>query len=138
MDIFTKEHRSQVMRAIRSKNTRPELAIRSALHRSGFRFRLHRKELPGNPDIVLGGRRIALQIRGCYWHGHTCSDGHIPKSNKGYWALKLSKNKERDKRNDRKLRRLGWRVMVVWECSCEARKLEKTVCRIVKWIDRRD
>lgn len=113
--------RSENMRRIRSKNTAPELIVRSLLHRNGLRFVLHDKRLPGAPDIVLPKLRLAIQVRGCFWHGHSCVDGHIPKSRIEYWKPKLLGNKRRDARNDRQLRRLGWRLMVIWECQCASR-----------------
>ena len=115
-DVFSSEKRSEVMRAIRAKNTKPELVLRRALHRLGFRFRLHDSTLAGKPDIVLPKYRTLIQVRGCFWHGHTCSDGHIPKSRLDYWSPKIGNNKLRDRKNDSRNRRLGWSVLVVWEC----------------------
>jgi DNA mismatch endonuclease (patch repair protein) len=108
--------RSAMMSRIRSKDTKPEMLVRKALHRLGFRFRLHIRDLPGSPDIVLPKHRVIIQVKGCFWHGHTCRDGRLPKSNRGYWVPKLLRNKERDISNERKLRRLGWSVHALWEC----------------------
>jgi len=108
--------RSANMARIRSRNTKPEIAVRRALHRLGFRFRIHVPYLPGRPDIVLPKYGKVVQIKGCFWHGHTCPDGRLPKSNRAYWIPKLTRNKLRDKSNDRKLRRLGWSVSNLWEC----------------------
>ena len=104
------------MSRIRSKDTKPEMLVRKALHRLGFRFRLHLRGLPGRPDIVLPKHRTIIQVKGCFWHGHTCRDGRLPKSNRAYWVPKLLKNRERDRSNERKLRRLGWSVRNLWEC----------------------
>jgi len=129
-DVFSTEKRSLVMSAIRSKNTKPEMAIRSELHRLGYRYRLHVKNLPGKPDLVFPKYSTAIQIRGCFWHGHSCSDGHLPKSRQDYWFPKLEKNKNRDRQNDAKLRRLNWSLMVVWECQCTPLNLPSTIKRI--------
>jgi DNA mismatch endonuclease (patch repair protein) len=108
--------RSVMMSRIRSKDTKPEMLVRKALHRLGFRFRLHGRDLPGRPDIVLPKYQVIIQVKGCFWHGHTCIDGRMPKSNREYWVPKLLRNKERDISNDRKLRRMGWSVRNLWEC----------------------
>jgi DNA mismatch endonuclease (patch repair protein) len=108
--------RSAMMSRIRSKDTKPEMLVRKALHRLGFRFRLHVRDLPGRPDIVLPKYRIIIQVKGCFWHGHTCRDGRFPKSNREYWVPKLLRNKERDISNERKLRRMSWSVRTLWEC----------------------
>ena len=117
-DVFSSEKRSQIMRQVRSADTRPELVVRSALHRLGFRFRLHDRNLPGTPDIVLPKYRTVIQVRGCFWHLHECARRRLPKSRKRYWLPKLEANKRRDARNDRRLRRMGWKVITVWECRC--------------------
>lgn len=109
--------RSANMARIRSKNTKPELLVRQALHGLGFRFRLHVAELPGHPDIVLPRHRTIIEVRGCFWHGHTCIDGRLPKSNQDYWVPKLRRNRTRDSTNTRKLRQLGWSVRSLWECQ---------------------
>jgi len=118
-DVFTPAKRSQVMGKIRSKDTKPEMRLRRRLHSHGFRYRLHDQKLPGKPDVVLPKLRTVIQVRGCFWHGHTCLDGHIPKSNQGYWKSKLIQNKFRDQQADSALNKLGWRVLVVWECEVE-------------------
>src|SRR3984957_8839012 len=106
------------MRQIRSKNSGPEIALRSLVHRLGYRFRLHRKDLPGNPDLVFPGRRKVIFVHGCFWHGHTdCRDGHTPKSNTGYWSPKLEKNIRRDQTNRKALETDGWHVLTIWECE---------------------
>lgn len=112
----TAAERSAIMSRIRSQDTKPEMIVRKALHRLGFRFRLHLRGLPGHPDIVLPKYWTIIQVKGCFWHGHTCRDGRLPKSNREYWVPKLLRNKQRDISNDRKLRRLGWSVRNLWEC----------------------
>lgn len=122
MDTITREHRSALMSRIRSKNTAPELAVRSILHRLGYRFRLHRKDLPGTPDVVLPRHRKIVLVHGCFWHGHTCQLASKPKSNKGYWSPKIAGNQARDTRNRKVLEAAGWTVLELWEC--DIRKLE--------------
>lgn len=104
------------MSKIRSKDTRPELFVRRTLHSAGCRFRLHVRELPGCPDIVLRRHRTIIQVKGCFWHGHSCLKGRTPRTNLHYWLPKLKHNKLRDLVNERKLRRMGWRVRTFWEC----------------------
>jgi len=106
------------MARIRSTDTTPELAVRRVLHRMGYRFRLHVAELPGRPDIVLPKHKAAVLVHGCFWHGHRCKDGRRPKSNTRYWNRKLDRNKKRDRRNIRLLRRAGWKAVVIWACQC--------------------
>jgi len=113
-DTFSRAKRSEVMARIRSKDTQPELAVRRALHRLGHRFRLHVMSLPGRPDIVLTKHRTIIQVKGCFWHGHSCLGGRIPPGR--YWHAKLARNRARDQRNERRLRALGWHVRTVWEC----------------------
>lgn len=107
-----------MMAAIRGKDTKPEVIVRSFLHRLGFRFRLHGRDLPGRPDIVLPKYRTVVEVRGCFWHRHEgCPFAYTPKSNREFWESKLNGNRERDRRNLRELARLGWRVIEVWECE---------------------
>ncbi|MDP1729721.1 MAG: very short patch repair endonuclease [Devosia sp.] len=119
MDMFTPERRSQIMSSIRSKDTKPELVVRRILFAMGKRYRLHRKDLPGRPDIVFGPLRRIVMVHGCFWHGHTCRRGHRPKSNNGYWNLKIERNIERDRERMRQLQELGWSTLVVWECETQ-------------------
>jgi len=106
------------MRRVRSRDTSPELRVRRALHAMGFRFRLHRKDLPGCPDITLPRHRCIVMVHGCFWHGHDCPAGcKRPSSNAAYWNNKLDRNRLRDARNIAKLESMGWRVLVVWECE---------------------
>mgnify|MGYP000078050448 CR=1 FL=1 len=114
------------MQSIRKTNTKPEVRVRSTLHRMGYRFRLHRRQLPGAPDIVLPRYRTVVLVHGCFWHQHDCKLGRkLPKSNQGYWLPKLRRNKERDVSNTAALREGGWSVVVVWECeTSSAEQLE--------------
>jgi DNA mismatch endonuclease, patch repair protein len=116
-DMLTKAGRSSLMARIRSKNSVPELAVRRTLFRLGYRFRLHRRDLPGTPDLVLPAAKTVLFMNGCFWHGHTCRRGQqVPKSNIAFWTAKITNNKKRDRRVKRQLRQSGWRPLVVWEC----------------------
>lgn len=120
MDTISPEQRSLLMGRIRSKNTRPERVVRSMLHRMGFRFRLHRRDLPGRPDVVLPKHRKVVLIQGCFWHGHTCTLASRPKSNRTYWSEKIATNRARDQRNLAELKRQGWLVLELWECDIRA------------------
>lgn len=118
MDIWSKEKRSKVMARIKSKHTNPELIIRSLVHRLGYRYRLHWKNLPGKPDLVFAKRRKVIFINGCFWHRHkNCKFAQIPKSNIEYWKIKFEQNQKRDARNQEKLKKLGWSILVLWECQ---------------------
>jgi len=121
-DIFTREKRSEIMRSIKSKDTKPEMAIRRGLHRLGFRFRLHDANLPGTPDIVLPRYKTVIQVRGCFWHGHRCKHSHIPKTRSDFWEQKINKNKKRDAENDALLKKGGWNLIIIWECMCTTQK----------------
>jgi DNA mismatch endonuclease (patch repair protein) len=117
-DVFSAEKRSAVMRRVKGRDTTPELVVRKALTRLGARYRLHRKDLPGHPDIVLPGRRLALFVHGCFWHGHDCTRGaRVPKQNRDYWLAKVGRNRARDAVNRDRLEALGWRVETIWECE---------------------
>lgn len=105
------------MRAIRSRDTKPEMAVRRLVHGMGYRYRLHQSDLPGRPDIVFAGRRAVLFVHGCFWHSHGCGRTHTPRSNTTYWGPKLGKNRKRDREHLLALSRAGWRTMVVWECE---------------------
>lgn len=117
-DVFDPEQRSAVMRAVKSSNTTPELAVRRAAHALGFRFRLHRAALPGKPDLVFPGRKTALFVHGCFWHGHSCPRGdRMPATNRDYWRAKIGRNVARDKAILASLKKLGWKPIVIWECE---------------------
>ena len=116
-DVFSKKKRSEVMSLIRSQNTKPELYVRSFLHKQGYRFRLHQKKLPGSPDIVLKKHKVVINVNGCFWHHHECGNYKIPKTNRKFWLIKFQNNKKRDRLNSLKLRKLGWKVYKIWECK---------------------
>ena len=118
MDKITPERRSANMAKIRSANTRPEMIVRRAAHKLGFRFRLHRRDLPGKPDLVFVGRKKIIFVHGCYWHGHGCKVGGTgAKSNQDYWGPKIARNRERGDLAIATLRASGWKVLVIWECE---------------------
>ncbi len=124
VDVLTKKQRSFNMSQIRNKDTRPEILVRSIVHRLGYRYALHRKDLPGKPDMVLTRHCKIIFIHGCFWHMHRCRYGRVvPKTNKKFWKLKREGNVDRDKRNLRKLRREGWKVLVIWECQIRNSKI---------------
>ena len=110
-------NRSENMRAIRSKDMRPELAVRSLVHKLGYRYRLHKKGLPGKPDLVFPSRRKVIFVHGCFWHSHGCKISHPPKSNLGYWRPKLERNQARDQKSLEALTLGGWECLVIWECN---------------------
>lgn len=120
-DTVSTAVRSRMMAAVKSKNTKPELAIRSALHRRGFRFRLHRKDLPGRPDLVFAGRRAVIFVHGCFWHGHDCHLFRWPKSREEFWRDKIGTNIARDKRQYWALTEASWRIGTVWECALKGK-----------------
>ncbi len=124
------EVRSRTMRAVRGRGTRPEMVVRRLVHSLGYRYRLHRRNLPGTPDLVFPGRRALIFVHGCFWHQHDCPRGaRIPKTRRDYWVPKLLKNKERDARNLQRLREMGWRILVIWECETVDRShLAKRLC----------
>ena len=131
-DRISKAARSRNMAAIRSKDTKPELRVRSFLHKAGFRFRIHRKDLPGTPDIVLPKYRTVIFVHGCFWHCHPgCSLAATPKSNEKFWRNKLEGNVERDKRNIRELEDAGWRVLIVWECETKSEEFLSSLIRTI-------
>jgi DNA mismatch endonuclease (patch repair protein) len=125
-DRLTKEVRSRLMRQVKGRDTKPELAVRSALHRAGFRFRLHRRDLPGRPDIVLPKFKTAIFVHGCFWHGHDCPRGKLPTTNEVFWATKISGNVRRDNASSGALREQGWYVITIWECRL-SENLAKTI-----------
>jgi len=125
--------RSANMRAIRSKDMQPELDVRRLAHRMGYRFRLHRKELPGKPDLVFGPRRKVIFVHGCFWHSHGCKTAHIPKTNQTYWGPKLERNRIRDARHIQDLEARGWQTLVLWEC--ETRDEERLKKRLEAFLE---
>jgi DNA mismatch endonuclease (patch repair protein) len=121
INIKTSEQRSKNMAAIKASNTRPEKYVRKLLTAEGFRYRLHSKQLPGNPDIVLSKYNTVMLIHGCFWHRHKCSLGSTPKSNIDFWVKKFHMNLERDQNNIKSLLELGWKVIIVWECAVKGK-----------------
>ncbi len=126
-DVLTPEQRSRCMAAIKGRNTKPELAVRRMVHAMGYRFRLHRKDLPGKPDLVFPRLGKVIFVHGCFWHMHTCRYGKVkPKTNAAFWQAKREGNRARDRRHVRDLRREGWEVLTVWECQLrDPEKLER-------------
>ena len=136
-DIFDPEKRSEIMSRIRGRDTRPELIVRRIAHGLGFRFRLHRKDLPGRPDIVFPRHQAVIVVHGCFWHRHPgCKRASSPKTRVRYWQNKFEDNVVRDKRNETALRDLGWKVMVIWEC--ETKDHEAVAARIESFLRRDD
>ncbi len=136
MDRLTPEKRSRLMAAIRGKNTKPEMVVRRLLHAMGYRFRLHRHDLPGCPDLVFYGLHAVIEVRGCFWHQHTgCRYATTPVTRPDYWIPKLARNVERDRENTVQLRSMGWRVAVVWECRLRS-DAEREVRRLDRFLSR--
>ncbi len=132
-DPLTPEQRSRTMRAVKSKDTTPEWVVRRLVHGMGFRYRLHVRSLPGQPDLVFPGRKKVIFVNGCFWHGHRgCPNATVPASRPDYWLAKLQKNRTRDVRNVRALRDDGWDVMVVWEC--ETRDMKRLTARLTTFL----
>lgn len=130
-DVFDRKTRSRVMSAIRGRDTSPELVVRRYLHAQGLRYRLHVRTLPGRPDIVIRRLRTVIFIHGCFWHQHAgCRYATMPKSNRAFWRAKLLGNVARDRRNSARLRRMGWRVLTIWECDLSAASLARLYGRI--------
>lgn len=135
-DIVDKATRSKMMSGIRGKNTKPELLLRRALHRLGLRFRLHSSGLPGRPDIVLPKHNAVVQVQGCFWHRHYgCPFATSPSTNAVFWSGKFEETVRRDERNLSALKKLGWRVAVVWECSVKKDDMERTASRVKEWAE---
>jgi len=136
-DVVNPEKRSQMMSGIRSKNTMPELSIRSGLHRIGFRFRVHQRKLPGNPDMVFRKYNAVIFVHGCFWHKHSCHLFKWPKTRDKFWKTKLTRNEQVDSVNIARLRGLGWRIGIVWECAVKGRarmQSDKLVRICNKWL----
>jgi DNA mismatch endonuclease (patch repair protein) len=133
LDRVTKATRSKIMASVHTRNTGAELAVRRMVHRLGYRYSLSRSDLPGRPDLALVGRRKAIFVHGCFWHGHSCRYGRLPKSRLGYWRPKIATNKARDRRQVRGLRSMGWTVMTVWQCQLRRRDALRT--RIASFLD---
>ena len=137
-DIVDGQTRSRMMAGIRSKDTRPEISVRNALHRRGYRYRLHNPKLPGKPDLTFTSRKAVVMISGCFWHGHNCHLFKWPSTRDIFWRTKISRNRDRDAEVLQNLESLGWRVLVVWECALRGRTrkpFEKVIDSISLWLD---
>lgn len=139
MDKLSKEHRSWNMSRIRGENTSPELLVRSLLHRSGFRFRLHRRDLPGSPDLVLPKHGVVVFVHGCFWHRHPrCRMASMPKSRRQFWKSKFLENVRRDRRVVSQLTKLGWRAIIIWECQTrDPLRLAELIARVLPPVTKR-
>lgn len=136
-DVFSEEKRSKIMSKIRAKDTKPEIKVRTYLHNRGLRYRLHDRSLPGKPDLKLPKYNTVVNVHGCFWHGHQdCDLFRLPKSNVEYWKDKIEGNRERDKKNKRKLKEAGWNVITIWECEIKhanpEERLEELYQEIIK------
>jgi len=137
VDTLSRAERSQRMSLVKSKDTKPELRVRRIVHALGYRYRLHDRRLPGSPDLVFAGRRKVLFVHGCFWHRHRCKMGNrLPKSRVGFWGKKLEENRRRDRANRRRLRALGWEVLVVWECQTLPSRIGRLGEKIKQFLDR--
>ncbi len=137
MDIVSSAKRKEMMSGIRGKNTRPELLVRSSLHRMGFRYRLHAKELSGKPDLVFAQHRAVIFVNGCFWHGHQCNLFKWPKTRPVFWRAKITGNTERDRRNHSQLEADGWRIGIVWECALKGARRQNSdevFHEIARWL----
>lgn len=137
-DVVDTATRSRMMSGIRGKDTKPEKLIRSGLHRLGFRYRLHGKDLPGKPDLVLPKSKAVIFVHGCFWHFHDCHLFKMPSSRSDFWRQKLARNRERDGEHSAKLTELGWRSLVIWECALKGKERlgdEAVIAKVVDWIN---
>ena len=133
-DVFSRRKRSEIMKAVRGRDTKPEMVVRKLVWRLGGRYRLHVRSLPGSPDLVFHSRRKVIFVHGCFWHRHRCADGRsMPASRVAYWKRKFERNKARDSRDRRRLVRMGWRVLIIWEC--QTRSPATLVSRIREFLD---
>ncbi|MEM6538861.1 MAG: very short patch repair endonuclease [Pseudomonadota bacterium] len=133
MDTRTPKQRRRIMQAVKSKDTKPEMIVRRCLYAMGYRYRLHRKDLPGKPDIAFIGRRKAIFVHGCFWHWHGCAKGRLPKSRLDYWRPKLEENVNRDKTKLAEIEALGWKVLVIWQCELSNR--DNLALRLQQFVD---
>ena|ERR1051326_453090 len=132
MDTRTPQQRRRIMQSVKSRDTGPELVVRRAAHGLGLRFRLHRCGLPGKPDLVLAKHRVAILVHGCFWHGHGCAKGRLPKSRVEFWGPKIERNRSRDASVIAQLENAGWRVLTVWQCETKDRDALKN--RLVRFF----
>ena len=136
MDTLSTSQRSRIMARVRSEDTGPEMLVRRTVHSLGYRFRLHRRDLPGKPDLVFPSRCKVIFVHGCFWHQHRCKRGNrVPSTRREYWVPKLRRNVSRDRRVVRELRKLGWEVLKVWECQTKPQKLPTLIRRLVKFLE---
>lgn len=133
-DVFAPEKRHEIMQNVKTKNTAPEIKLRSLLHKNGFRFRVNRKDLPGKPDIVLPKYRAVIFVHGCFWHGHDCPRGQRPQTNADFWNQKIDRNVIRDKSDVSLLESLGWRVLIVWECEIKKKNEAVLLSRVKEFL----
>ena len=134
-DIYSKQKRSLIMSKISNKNTKPEILIRKLLYSLGYRFRLHKKELPGKPDIVLPKHKKVIFVNGCFWHGHNkCVRSKLPLTNKKFWSDKIAKNKKKDRSNFIRLKKLGWNYLVIWQCEISKKNFNKLTNKIISFL----
>ena len=137
VDVVDRQTRSRMMALVGSKNTAPEVAVRKALHRRGFRYRTHVAELPGKPDIVLPKYHATILVHGCFWHGHDCALFRLPVTRREFWDAKIRRNRERDAQVREALRVAGWRCLTVWECALrgtEKREFVKLIGDVAAWL----
>lgn len=137
-DTVSKSERSRIMAAVKSKDTTPELSVRRLVHSLGYRYRLHVRSLPGTPDLVFPRLRKIIEVNGCFWHMHDCARCRVPSSRRDYWIAKMQRNAGRDKRTRRELRKLGWEVLVIWECQIKPSREDWLRQRIVAFLDKDD
>ena len=135
MDNVTRTKRSEIMARVRSGDTGPEMAVRRLVHSMGYRYRLHRKDLPGSPDLAFPRLQKVIFVHGCFWHQHHCKRGdRKPSTHTDYWLPKLRRNVERDRRAVRQLKKLGWTALVVWECQTTSKRIEALVARLNRYL----
>ena len=135
-DTFTPAERSRIMAAVKSKNTSPEVVVRRIVHKLGYRYRLHVTALPGAPDLVFPRFKKVITVNGCFWHKHRCGRCRIPATRRAYWIAKIERNAVRDRRNRRRLARLGWQVLVVWECQTTIAQQERLEAKLSRFLKR--
>lgn len=134
-DTFTQSERSRIMAAVKSKDTGPEMVVRRMVHALGFRYRLHVSSLPGSPDLVFPARKKVVFVHGCFWHRHRCDAGRsMPTTKTAYWKAKFERNRLRDRKNRRRLRRLGWKTLVIWECQTTPRNLPRLKDQVARFL----
>ncbi len=136
IDPFSPEQRSRIMSLVKSRNTRPEMIVRRAVHSMGYRYRLHQASLPGTPDLVFPAARKVIFVSGCFWHMHSCGRCRIPVRNRSYWQAKLDRNQRRDRAARRQLNRLGWSVLTVWECQLA--NIDQLQRRLARFLSEND